>query len=129
MTEAERDGFRQQLLELGKHFKGKVSDLEKEALRNTGGDASGNLSNTPVHLADLGSETFEQEINLSLLENEDQRLEEIAAALQRLDEGTYGRCENCRKEISKERLRAVPYTRFCVACARESQEGASPGNL
>ena len=127
MTKAELETYRQQLLDLGKGLKGKVSDLEHEAFRKTGGEASGNLSNTPMHMADLASDNFEQEVAISLLETEEQTLEEIAAALQRIDNGTFGCCEECRKEISKERLRAVPYTRHCIDCARKAQKASGPG--
>ncbi len=68
MTPKELDHFRERLLQLGRHFKGQVTDLESEGLRKIGGPDSGNLSNTPMHLADLGSDAYEQEVALSLLE-------------------------------------------------------------
>jgi DnaK suppressor protein len=133
MTKTDLEKYRQQLLDLGKGLKGKVADLEHEALRKTGGDGTGNLSNVPVHMADLASDNFEQEVAIGLLETEEQRLEEIAEALQRIDSGSFGRCQECNKEISKERLRAVPYTRLCIDCANKAQEetarAGSPGNL
>lgn len=122
MSKAELESYRQQLLDLGKGLKNKVADLEQEALRGTGGEASGNISNTPIHMADLASDNFEQEVSISMLETEEQMLEEIAAALGRIDQGTFGRCEECGKEISKERLRAVPYTRHCIQCANQAQQ-------
>jgi RNA polymerase-binding protein DksA len=121
MTKADLEAFRQQLLSLGSQLKEDVSGLADETLRNAGGGASGNLSNTPIHMADLGSDHYEQEMSLTLLENEEQRLEEVAAALERIDRGTFGRCESCQKEIAKERLRALPFTRYCIDCARKVQ--------
>jgi len=133
MTKAELENYRQQLLELGKSLKSNVSDLEHEAFQKAGGEAGGNLSNTPLHMADLASDNYEQEVAISLLETEEQRLEEIAAALQRIESGTFGRCEECQKEISKERLRVIPYARLCIDCANKAQAEAvgaeSPGNL
>src|SRR5438105_1616092 len=123
MNKAELETYRQQLLDLGKGLKNKVSDLEHEALRKAGGEASGNLSNTPIHMADLASDNFEQEVSISMLETEEQMLEEIAAALERMDHGTFGRCEECGKEIAKERLRALPYARYCIDCANQAQRG------
>ena len=125
MTKGELESYRQQLFELGKHFKGNVSDLQHEALRTAGGEPSGNLSNVPLHLADLASDNFEQEVSISLLETEEQRLEDIAAALARIDQGTYGRCQECNKEISKERLQAIPYALLCIDCARKAQGRAA----
>jgi RNA polymerase-binding transcription factor DksA len=72
-------------------------------------------------MADLGTASFEQQFTLSLMENEEQVLEEIAAAWDRIDHGTFGRCEECTKKIPKVRLLVLPYTRYCVECAREVQ--------
>lgn len=129
MTKDELEKFRRQLVDLGRRLEGDVAELEQEAFRTTGGDTRGNLSNTPVHLADLGSDTFEQETTMGLLENEAQRQEEIAAALDRVNQGTYGQCERCGKEIGKDRLRTVPYTRLCRSCAERESSNLAPGNL
>jgi RNA polymerase-binding transcription factor DksA len=126
MNQAERDHFRQLLLELGNSSKANFSSLQGEALRETGGSANGGLSNAPLHQADLGSDNFEQEVNLSLLETEEQRLEEISAALRRIEDGTYGRCAECRRALNRDRLEALPYARLCVDCARQ-QEGEPAG--
>jgi len=119
MTNQELEDYRQQLLQLGRRLQRGFAHLSDEALRKADGASSGNLSNTPVHMADLGTDAFEQEVALSLLENQEQQLEEVAAALRRLDEGTFGHCESCQRPIGPERLRAIPYTRFCIDCARQ----------
>lgn len=124
MTKAVLDTYRQQLVALRSRLKGDVSHLADEALRKAGGEASGSLSNMPIHMADLGTDNFEQEFTLSLLENEEQALDEIGAALDRIDKGTFGQCEECGKEIPRERLRALPYARRCVACARKQEQGS-----
>lgn len=122
MTSTDRDMYRQNLLTLRNRLNGDVSHLADEALRKVGGENSGNLSHMPIHMADLGSDSFEQEFTLSLLHNEEQVLEEIDAALERINQGTFGRCEECQTEIPKTRLNAIPYTRYCVACARRLEE-------
>ncbi|HEX5270726.1 MAG TPA: TraR/DksA family transcriptional regulator [Gemmataceae bacterium] len=124
MTQADLDGFRQQLLDLRNRLRGDVSHLTHEALRETGGEASGSLSNTPIHMADLGTDNFEQEFTLGLIQNEEQALEEIGAALDRVEQKTFGRCEDCQKEIPRARLQALPYARYCVECARKAEQGA-----
>jgi RNA polymerase-binding transcription factor DksA len=124
MTQAELEGYRQQLLTLRSRLRGDVSHLTSEALRKTGGEASGSLSNTPIHMADLGTDNFEQEFTLGLIQNEEQALDEIGAALERLDQGTFGRCEECHKDIPKARLQALPHARHCVECARKLQQSA-----
>ena len=124
MTEAELRFYRRQLLALKKRLGGDLSNLEEEALRPVGGESSGSLSDVPVHTADLGTDNFEEELSLELLENEEQILGEINEALARIDQGTFGRCENCHRPISKNRLKALPYARHCLDCARKLQEQA-----
>jgi RNA polymerase-binding transcription factor DksA len=126
MTTAELESYRQQLLGLGRRLEEDVAGLAHEALQKTGGADSGNLSNTPMHLADLGTDHFEQEVTLSVLENKEQTLEEVAAALRRIEQGNFGRCEGCSAEIPGERLQAVPFTRLCIECARKAETEPSP---
>jgi len=121
MTKVELEAYQRQLLEMQKRLNGDVSHLTNEALGVAGG-SGGNLSNMPIHMADLGSDNFEQENTLSLLANEQQRLEEISDALDRLKQGTFGRCEECETEIPKARLKELPYARYCVACARKLEQ-------
>lgn len=125
MTQAEINHSRRRLLALKKRLGGDLSGLEEEALRPVGGESAGGLSNVPVHLADLGSDTFEEELELDLLENEARILAEINDALARIEHGTFGRCENCQRAITKERLEALPYARHCIRCARELQGESS----
>jgi DnaK suppressor protein len=118
MTEAEIKHFRRRLLALKKRLGGDLSELEEEAMRPVGGEHSGSLSDVPVHPADLSAVEYEEEVALGLLENEAQLLVEVNDALARIEQGTYGRCEDCGQEISTERLEVVPYARYCVRCAR-----------
>jgi DnaK suppressor protein len=126
LTKAELDAYRQRLLGLMGRLSGERSYLKDEALRPEGGEASGSLSNLPLHLADLGTHQFEEDVALTLIENEEQLIEQINDALERIEQGTFGRCEVCKQEIPKERLQVVPYARRCVACARKPQAGATP---
>jgi DnaK suppressor protein len=122
MTKAEMDVYRESLLALRDRHNGDASHLADEALRRTGGGAAGNLSNMPIHMADLGTDNFEQEFTLSLLQNEEQLLGEITSALERIRQGTFGQCEECQGDIPKPRLQALPYARYCVGCARKLEQ-------
>ncbi len=122
MTKTQLDKCRRTLEDLRDRLKGDVAHLADEALKGRGGEASGSLSNTPIHMADLGTDNFEQEFTLGLLEGEEKQLVEIAAALRRIDQGTFGLCEECHKPISSARLEALPYARHCVDCARKLQQ-------
>jgi RNA polymerase-binding protein DksA len=129
MNQTELQSFRQRLTRLRDRLRGDVAQLADEALRAAGGEASGNLSNTPYHLADLGTDNFEEEMTLGLLENQEQVLEDIRAALARVDDGTYGRCQECGGDIGRERLQTLPHTSYCIACARRLQAGDTPGKI
>ncbi|MCA9092141.1 MAG: hypothetical protein KDA68_01535 [Planctomycetaceae bacterium] len=109
-------------------LRGDVTQLTNEALGTDRGDM-GSESKSPTHMAELGSETFEQDFALSLVENEQETLSEIDAALVRIKDGSYGQCEACLADgktatqamIPKTRLRAIPYARNCVSCTRKKE--------
>jgi DnaK suppressor protein len=122
MTNTRLGQYRRQLLGLAHRLGGDIHSVAGEAMRTAGGEASGNLSNAPIHMADLGTDNFDQEVSLSLLENEQEILQQIASAFDRLEGGTFGRCTECGKPIAERRLEALPYTQYCVACARLHEE-------
>jgi RNA polymerase-binding transcription factor DksA len=127
MTSDELELHRSDLLASLTRLRADVSQLAGEALREGGGTAGGNLSHLPQHLADLASDAFEEDTTLGLLESQEQTLAETRAALARIDQGTYGRCEECQRDIPTERLRTLPHTRHCVTCAQQVQEEAAVG--
>jgi DnaK suppressor protein len=90
------------------------SNLEDEARAK--GKEAGELSAVPYHPADLGTDSFDQSLSLALLENEISSLREIDAALERMNQGAYGWCEDCGNVIGKARLRALPQATLCLAC-------------
>jgi len=107
--------FRAQLESLAQRVR---SDAEAIAeLVQSGSGGNGNLSTVPLHLGDMGTDEYHRELNATLLGNEQYLVNEAREALRRLEAGTFGICESCGKPIGKERLEAMPYTRFCVRCA------------
>jgi RNA polymerase-binding transcription factor DksA len=121
MTKADLKVYQHTLRTLRTRLTGNVSHLADEAFRGDASDGARGPAASPQHPADVGTDAFEQEFTLSLLENQEQVLEEIDAALDRVRAGTFGRCEECTAAIPKTRLQALPYTRYCVACARKLQ--------
>ncbi len=97
-----------------------MSTLEGEAMKK-GSDAAGDLSTLPMHLADMGTDSFEQDMSLGLMETETDELHEIEEAFERIKDGSFGLCENCKKKIPKERLKAIPYARLCVNCKMKEE--------
>ena len=119
MKKPSLDTYRRKLMALSRRLDQERKDLKEEALQGTGGETSGSFSNVPIHPGDLGTHYFEEEVTLNLLENEEMLIEEVNAALERIEKGSFGRCEECRQEIAPERLEAVPYTRYCITCAEK----------
>jgi DnaK suppressor protein len=91
-----------------------VREREAEGISQAEGDQLSELADYDQHQADLGTETFEREKDFSLLEQLEAELDDLDHALRKLDEGTYGICEACGKEIPAERLEAMPGARLCV---------------
>jgi DnaK suppressor protein len=124
---ADFDEFRQRLLVLRSRIRGDVRQLTDEALDS--GEA-GSDSRSPTHLAELGSQAWEQDFSLRVVENDQGVLDEIEAALSRIADGTYGLCEGCvesgksisKSRIPRARLRARPYARNCVECERKRED-------
>ena len=119
MTTKQLDRHRVALHRMLERLRGDTLALEDATRADTGGESGGELSNVPMHLGDLGTESYMQELNSSLLESESQLREEVLAALERLDQSGYGRCEECGRKIPEARLDVVPYTRYCAKCAAE----------
>ena len=115
LKKAEVKPFKELLLALRARLRGDVSAMANVALANS---TSGNGS-VPSHIADMGSDTFEQDNTILLMNNEGQTLQEIEKALERVEEGSYGFCIQCQGKIPKTRLKAIPFTPYCVKCASE----------
>jgi RNA polymerase-binding transcription factor DksA len=115
--------IRETLQNLRSRLRGDLDQMTDEALRRDNAGGTGNLSNVPLHMADLGTDNYDQEFTLGLIENEQGTLELINEALGRMEKGTYGHCAECDEPISKPRLQAIPYARHCIQCARKLEGG------
>ncbi len=123
----ELEEFRAVLHRLQARLRGDVEQLEEEALSggHTGGD-----QRSSNHMAEMGSDAWDVDFSLHLVENDQEVMKEISAALKRIDAGTFGLCEGClakglpslRARIPRSRLRAIPYARNCVDCERAREE-------
>ena len=110
--------FRNLLLEKRREIIGDVGSMESEAFK--GGS---NLSNMPIHMADVGTDNFEQEFTLGLIESERQILREIQEALVRIDNGSFGICLGTAKPIPRVRLEAVPWAKYTIEYSRLLEQG------
>jgi DnaK suppressor protein len=116
----ELEHFRDLLLDKRRELVGDMSQMEREALRSSGGT---NLSTLPLHMADMGTDNYEQEFTLGLVEKDRNLLREINAALAKIQNGTYGICEGTGKPISKPRLEAQPWAKYSIEYARQLERG------
>jgi len=123
MKKADFKLYKERLLVLRARLRGDVSQLADAALKKSRSEANGDLSSMPIHMADIGSDNFEQEFTLSLMETEGGTLDKIESALERIEDGTYGQCEECGAKIPKKRLDAIPYTAMCIKCASQFEHG------
>jgi DnaK suppressor protein len=111
------NGHYNQLVHLRARLLGDVSQMADTALQGS------NVVRMPSDMADVGTDAFEQELTLDLLGNEKKVLEQIDAALKRIEDGSYGKCDECGKNIAKARLEAIPYAALCVRCAAKAEDG------
>lgn len=114
LKNAEIEYFKGLLLEKRRELLGDVDNMEREALRKNRFDASGDLSMMPIHMADIGTDNYEQEFTIGLIASERDTLKEIDEALKRVTAGTYGMCLGTHQPIPKARLRAKPWARYCI---------------
>ena len=123
LTAADIERFKKMLLEKRQELVGDVNEMKDEALKKSRLDASGDLSSMPIHMADIGTDNYEQEFALGLMDSERKLLKEIDDALVRIEEGTYGICEGTGKPIAKARMEAQPWARYRVEHARLLEQG------
>jgi RNA polymerase-binding transcription factor DksA len=121
LTAHQLDKYRKQLHQLRADLDARAASLREEACHGAGAEDAGGLSNAPVHLADLGSQEAGAVVNVVLAVNEASLRHDIDEALLRLDEGSFGVCEACRREIGSDRLDAIPYSCLCIDCAERTQ--------
>jgi DnaK suppressor protein len=115
----ELEHYRELLLAKRRELVGDMSSMEHEALRTS----TTNLSNLPLHMADMGTDNYEQEFTLGLVEKDRNLLREINTALAKIQNGTFGLCEGTGKPISKPRLEAQPWAKFSIEHARMLERG------
>ena len=122
LNKSEITKFRELLLTKRKALVGDANRLEDEAVRKSKDEAATmDISN----FADLGTDNYEQEFDLGMLEQQGQTVREIDEALERISSGTFGVCSSCGKAIPKGRLMAKPHARYCIPCLNELEESGN----
>jgi RNA polymerase-binding protein DksA len=114
MSPEKQNRFRSILLDMRVRVGGEVNHVVQSIQDEV--NVNENLSNAPVHLADVAVESVDADVQV--LQAERSMLDDINGALQRIQEGTFGECLGCGTAIAEERLKAIPFTPLCIECAR-----------
>ena len=115
LTAAEIESYEALLRSILATITGDIDHLEREALGTGNGPHESQ--------GDEGVDAWAQEFSLELLQHDESTVHEILEALDRIADGTYGRCEACGSWIRRTRLKAMPYARNCIECQRNQEEG------
>jgi len=121
LTKVQLKQFRQLLITERAKFASEIKSIAKEASKSPR-EASGDLSAYTVHMADMAADTYERELSMNIVSSEQEVLYQIDDALKRMDEGTFGICQQCNAAITMSRLRAVPYASLCIKCQRAKEQ-------
>lgn len=113
--------FKNNLLEYKERITGDYNNLRNSHLHSSQRDSAGDLSGYGLHMADIGTDTYDRDLGLSVAASEQDILYRIDQALKRIEEKSYGLCELCDGTIRLVRLKAVPWARLCIRC-KESEE-------
>jgi DnaK suppressor protein len=118
MTNTDLTHHREKLLALRASLLGDMTQMEDDSLKD-----HSKTTSIPTDIEELGSDNADQELTLSLLGSDEDALDQIEAAIERIEDGSYGECVTCGAKIPKSRLEAIPYAAQCVRCASQQEEG------
>jgi len=121
LTKEQLKQFRQLLITERAKCAAEIRSIAEDASKSPR-EASGDLSAYTVHMADMSADTYERELSMSIVSSEQEILYQIDDALKRLDDGSYGVCQQCNQPIVMSRLRAVPYASLCINCQRAKEQ-------
>jgi len=122
LTKKELVDFKKLVLKKKEEILDEIKHISEDTLKKSQKEASGDISGYTYHMADVATDTYDREFSLGLASNERKLIYEFDDALKRIEEGTFGVCEDCKSPIAKNRLKAVPYARLCVKCQEKKEK-------
>lgn len=114
--------YKEKLLNLKDDMLEQIKDISKDTLMKSQKEASGNVTGHGIHMADVASDNYDRDFNIGLVSGEKKIVIAIDNALERVQEKTYGVCEECKKPIAKIRLNVIPYARYCKKCKEKLEK-------
>ena len=121
MPKKELNKYKALLIKEREKIGGGISHITQDALKTSQREASGDLSGYSFHMADVASDNYDVEFSLGRASDEQNILYTIDEALKRVEDGSYGSCTQCGKQIPKKRLNALPHTELCIACQSKNE--------
>jgi len=114
--------FKKLVLKKKQEVLDEINHISEDTLKKSQKEASGDISGYTYHMADVATDTYDREFSMGIASNERKVIYELDDALKKIEEGTFGVCEECAGLISKSRLKAVPYARYCVKCQEKKEK-------
>ncbi len=121
-SKSDLKGFKKIVLEKKEEILNDLKHISDDTLRKSQKEASGDISGYAYHMADVATDNYDREFSLGLASGERKSLYELDDALKRIEEGTFGICDDCKSFITKIRLRAVPSARLCIKCQQKREK-------
>lgn len=121
-TKKELVEFKKIILKRKEEVNDEIKHISEDTLKKSQKEASGDISGYTYHMADVATDNYDREFSLGLASNDRKFLYELEDALKRVEDGSYGICQECKNFIAKTRLKAVPQARLCVKCQQKKEK-------
>ena len=122
LTKKELNNFKKLILKRKEEVLEGIRHISEDTLKKSQKEAAGDISGYAYHMADVATDSYDREFSLGLASSGRELLYSLDDALKRIEEGTFGICEDCKKLIAKTRLKAVPYAHFCIKCQQKKEK-------
>jgi len=122
LTKKELMEFKKLIVKKKEEVLDEIKHISDDTLKKSQKEASGDISGYTYHMADVATDTYDREFSLSLASDERKAIYEFDDALKKIEDGTFGVCEQCKSLIAKNRLKAVPQARLCVKCQEKKEK-------
>jgi RNA polymerase-binding protein DksA len=122
LAKKELADYKKLLLKKKIEIEDSIEHASEETIKKSQKDASGDISGYAFHMADVATDTYDREFSLGIVSNERKALYELNNALKRIEDCSFGICEDCKNPIVKTRLKAIPYARLCLKCQEKREK-------
>jgi len=121
LLKGELEVFKRMLNERKGDILDNLQQITEDTQKKSQKEASGDISGYTLHMADVATDNYDREFSMGLASSERELLYELNDAMKKIEDGTFGFCEDCKGPIAKGRLKAVPYARLCVSCQEKRE--------